>query len=47
MGESILICSENNSRIGIDLLNADLKPIESCLEVDNNVKKMNQLKQGE
>lgn len=34
MGESILICSNANSKSGKDLIGATLKPLTSCLNVD-------------
>lgn len=37
LGESILICTESNARIGKELITADLKPISSCLEMDSSV----------
>uniref|UniRef100_A0A1I8PUM1 DNA-directed DNA polymerase n=1 Tax=Stomoxys calcitrans TaxID=35570 RepID=A0A1I8PUM1_STOCA len=36
LGESILICTENNARIGKELVTADLRPITSCLEMDSS-----------
>ncbi|XP_061390041.1 DNA polymerase theta [Musca vetustissima] len=36
LGESILICTESNARVGKELVMADLKPIYSCLEMDSN-----------
>uniref|UniRef100_A0A1I8MWU8 DNA polymerase theta n=1 Tax=Musca domestica TaxID=7370 RepID=A0A1I8MWU8_MUSDO len=36
LGESILICTESNARVGKDLVTADLKPIYSCLEMDSS-----------
>ncbi|XP_030370750.1 DNA polymerase theta [Scaptodrosophila lebanonensis] len=36
LGESILICTDNNARIGRELITADLKPISSCLELDSS-----------
>ncbi|XP_073817747.1 DNA polymerase theta isoform X2 [Musca autumnalis] len=36
LGESILICTENNARVGKELVTADLKPIYSCLEMDSS-----------
>ncbi|XP_075148990.1 DNA polymerase theta [Haematobia irritans] len=36
LGESILICTENNARVGKELVTADLKPITSCLEMDSS-----------
>lgn len=37
LGESILICTEQTSRAGIDLLTAELKPIVSCLDAGSSV----------
>jgi len=37
LGESILICTESNARIGRDLVTAQLQPITSCLEMDGSV----------
>ncbi|KAK5650782.1 hypothetical protein RI129_001811 [Pyrocoelia pectoralis] len=31
-GESILICQQNNNRIGKELISSELKPIRSCLD---------------
>ncbi|KAI8045547.1 hypothetical protein M5D96_001729 [Drosophila gunungcola] len=36
LGESILICTESNARIGRDLVSAQLQPITSCLEMDGS-----------
>ncbi|XP_030556308.1 DNA polymerase theta [Drosophila novamexicana] len=36
LGESILICSESNARIGRELVTAQLKPIRSCLDLDGS-----------
>ncbi|XP_017084683.2 LOW QUALITY PROTEIN: DNA polymerase theta [Drosophila eugracilis] len=36
LGESILICTESNARIGRDLVTAQLQPITSCLEMDGS-----------
>nr|XP_036224574.1 DNA polymerase theta isoform X3 [Bactrocera oleae] len=36
LGESILICTPANTRIGQELIQADLKPIYSCLEQENS-----------
>ncbi|XP_016961333.1 DNA polymerase theta [Drosophila biarmipes] len=36
LGESILICTESNARIGRDLVTAQLQPITSCLEMDSS-----------
>uniref|UniRef100_A0A1A9W5U6 DNA polymerase theta n=1 Tax=Glossina brevipalpis TaxID=37001 RepID=A0A1A9W5U6_9MUSC len=36
LGESILICTDSNARIGRDLITADLKPLSSCLELDSS-----------
>lgn len=37
IGESILICSGSNIETGKELISAQLKPIKSCLELDNYV----------
>ncbi|ALC45469.1 mus308 [Drosophila busckii] len=37
LGESILICTESNARIGQDLITAQLQPISSCLEQDGSM----------
>lgn len=37
-GESILICGNNNARVGEELIGATLKPITSCLSADNHVR---------
>nr|XP_044250030.1 DNA polymerase theta [Drosophila takahashii] len=36
LGESILICTESNARIGRELVTAQLQPITSCLEMDGS-----------
>ncbi|KAH8407953.1 hypothetical protein KR222_005001, partial [Zaprionus bogoriensis] len=36
LGESILICSESNARVGRELVTAQLKPISSCLDMDGS-----------
>ncbi|XP_011187693.2 DNA polymerase theta isoform X1 [Zeugodacus cucurbitae] len=36
LGESILICTPVNTRIGQELIQADLKPIYSCLEQESS-----------
>lgn len=36
MGESILICSDANSKTGKELISAKLEPISSCLDGENN-----------
>ncbi|KAH8232595.1 hypothetical protein KR032_010136 [Drosophila birchii] len=36
LGESILICTESNARIGRELVTAQLQPITSCLELDGS-----------
>ncbi|XP_039491520.1 DNA polymerase theta [Drosophila santomea] len=36
LGESILICTESNARMGRDLVTAQLQPITSCLEMDGS-----------
>ncbi|KAH8236416.1 hypothetical protein KR026_001239 [Drosophila bipectinata] len=36
LGESILICTESNARIGRELVTAQLQPISSCLEMDGS-----------
>lgn len=36
LGESILICTDSNARIGRDLVTAELKPIRSCLDMDGS-----------
>ncbi|EDV94624.1 DNA polymerase theta [Drosophila grimshawi] len=36
LGESILICTESNARIGRELVTAQLKPIRSCLDLDGS-----------
>ncbi|XP_017142193.2 DNA polymerase theta isoform X1 [Drosophila miranda] len=36
LGESILICTESNQRVGRDLVQAQLQPISSCLEMDES-----------
>ncbi|KAM7364011.1 DNA polymerase theta isoform 2-T3 [Cochliomyia hominivorax] len=36
LGESILICTDSNSRIGKELITADLRPISSCLALDSS-----------
>ncbi|KAL5273492.1 POLQ family protein [Megaselia abdita] len=36
LGESILICTEQTSRVGIDLLTAELQPIVSCLDAGSS-----------
>ncbi|KAL7729135.1 hypothetical protein ACLKA6_009605 [Drosophila palustris] len=36
LGESILICTESNARVGRDLVTAQLKPIRSCLDMDGS-----------
>ncbi|KAH8402756.1 hypothetical protein KR215_009879, partial [Drosophila sulfurigaster] len=36
LGESILICTESNARIGKELVTAQLKPIRSCLDMDSS-----------
>lgn len=36
-GESILICANNNAKVGQELIGATLKPITSCLSSDNHV----------
>ncbi|XP_055906695.1 DNA polymerase theta [Eupeodes corollae] len=36
LGESILICTDSNSRIGKDLVCASLNPISSCLEMESS-----------
>ncbi|EDW97149.1 DNA polymerase theta [Drosophila yakuba] len=36
LGESILICTESNARIGRDVVTAQLQPITSCLEMDGS-----------
>lgn len=38
LGESILICSESNARVGRELVTAQLKPIKSCLDMDGSVR---------
>ncbi|XP_031620779.1 DNA polymerase theta isoform X2 [Contarinia nasturtii] len=35
-GESILICTNNNAKVGQELIGAALKPITSCLSTDNH-----------
>lgn len=37
LGESILICTDSNARIGRELVTAQLKPISSCLDLDDSV----------
>lgn len=37
-GESILICANNNAKVGQELIKATLKPITSCLSSDNHVR---------
>lgn len=37
LGESILICSDSNARVGRELVTAQLKPIKSCLDMDGSV----------
>lgn len=36
-GESILICTEANARIGKELIGATMKPLTSCLDCDDYV----------
>ncbi|KAH8358548.1 hypothetical protein KR093_000848, partial [Drosophila rubida] len=36
LGESILICTESNARVGKELVTAQLKPIRSCLDMDGS-----------
>ncbi|XP_017968668.1 DNA polymerase theta isoform X1 [Drosophila navojoa] len=36
LGESILICTDSNARIGRELVTAQLKPISSCLDLDDS-----------
>ncbi|XP_065358466.1 DNA polymerase theta [Calliphora vicina] len=36
LGESILICTDSNARIGKELITADLRPICSCLDLDSS-----------
>ncbi|KAH8328757.1 hypothetical protein KR074_005265 [Drosophila pseudoananassae] len=36
LGESILICTESNARVGRELVTAQLQPISSCLEMDGS-----------
>ncbi|XP_034114797.2 DNA polymerase theta [Drosophila albomicans] len=36
LGESILICTESNARMGKELVTAQLKPIRSCLDMDSS-----------
>ncbi|XP_017041178.1 DNA polymerase theta [Drosophila ficusphila] len=36
LGESILICTESNARVGRELVTAQLQPITSCLEMDGS-----------
>ncbi|TMW41572.1 hypothetical protein DOY81_013349, partial [Sarcophaga bullata] len=36
LGESILICTDSNARIGKELIKADLRPISSCLDLDSS-----------
>lgn len=37
LGESILICTDSNARVGRELVTAQLKPISSCLDLDDSV----------
>ncbi|XP_037810645.1 DNA polymerase theta isoform X2 [Lucilia sericata] len=36
LGESILICTDSNARVGKELITADLRPISSCLDHDSS-----------
>ncbi|KAH8312810.1 hypothetical protein KR044_013001, partial [Drosophila immigrans] len=36
LGESILICTDSNARVGKELVTAQLKPIRSCLDMDSS-----------